>query len=128
RPSSEQDFRRQWNVPIIAAEMKRLGVERPEQLGALFLGDAAFIHSLVGDARPLTDDDPKRIEAASSSPEDSTRLLAGITDTGAARTRFQTSEFIARHWPQSLIQSSAAYFDVQHIIDAHMYGALVKQG
>jgi len=128
RPSSEQDFRRQWNVPIIAAEMKRLGVERPEQLGALFLGDAAFVHSLVGDARPLSDDNPKLIEAASSSPEDSTRLLAGITDTGAARTRFQTSEFIARHWPQSLIGASAPFFDVQHVIDTHMYGSLVKQG
>src|SRR6185503_13301634 len=56
---SAQDFVRQWNVPTVAAEMKRLGVERPEQLGALFLGDAAFIHALVGDARPLTDDDPK---------------------------------------------------------------------
>jgi hypothetical protein len=126
-PYSEQDFRRQWNVPGIAAEMKRLGVERPEQLGALFLGDAAFVHALVGDARPLTDDDPKLIEAASSSSEESTRLLASITDTGAARTRFQTSEFIARHWPESLIRSSAQYFDVQHVIDAHMYGSLLKQ-
>ena len=127
RPVSEQDFRRQWNIPVIAAEMKRLGVERPEQLGALFLGDAAFVRALVGDARPLTDDEPKLIEASSSSPEESTRLLASITDTGAARTRFQTSEFIARHWPESLIRSSPPYFDVQHVIDAHMYGALIKQ-
>ena len=125
-PLSEQDFKRQWNVPAVAAEMKRLGIERPEQLGALFLGDAAFVHALVGGARPLTDDDPKLIEA-SPSPEESTRLLASITDTGAARTRFQTSEFIARHWPESLIRASAPYFDVQHVIDAHMYGSLVKQ-
>src|SRR4030095_11093723 len=124
---SEQDFRRQWNVPAIAAEMKRLGVERPEQLGALFLGDAVFVHALVGDTRPLTDDDPKLIEAPSASPDESTRLLASLTDTGAARTRFQTSEFIARHWPESLVRSSAPYFDVQHVIDAHMYGSLVKQ-
>jgi spermidine synthase len=126
-PMSEQDFRRQWSLPVVAAEMKRLGLERPEQLGALFLGDVAFVHALVGDARPLTDDDPKLIEAASSSPDEATHLLASITDTGAARTRFQTSEFIGRHWPESLIQSSAQYFDVQHVIDAHMYGSLVKQ-
>ena len=127
RPVSEENFRRQWNVPVIAAEMKRLGVERPEQLGALFLGDAAFVRALVGDARPLTDDDPKLIEAPSSSPEESTHLLASITDTGAARTRFQTSAFIARHWPESLIRTSGPFFDVQHIVDAHMYGSLVKQ-
>jgi spermidine synthase len=124
---SAQDFERQWSVPAVAAEMKRLGVERPEQLGALFLGDAAFVHALVGDARPLTDDDPKLIEAPASSPDESMRLLASITDTGAARTRFQTSEFIARHWPASLIGASTSYFDVQHIIDAHMYGSMIKQ-
>ena len=126
-PTSEQDFRRQWSLPVVAAEMKRLGLERPEQLGALFLGDATFVRALVGDVRPLVDDDPKLIEAASSSPDEAIHLLASITDTGAARTRFQTSGFIGRHWPASLIQSSAQYFDVQHVIDAHMYGSLVKQ-
>jgi hypothetical protein len=125
--SSEQHFRAQWSTPAVAAEMKRLGVERPEQLGALFIGDAAFVRGLTDDVRPLTDDDPKLIEASSSSQEESTRLLASITDTGAARTRFQTSGFIARHWPEALIRSSAPYFDVQHVIDGHMYGSLVKQ-
>ena len=123
----DQHFRAQWSAPALGDEMKRLGLERPEQLGALFIGDAAFVRALVGNVRPLTDDDPKLIEASSSSQEESTRLLASITDTGAARTRFQTSEFIARHWPESLIRSSAPYFDVQHVIDAHMYGSLMKQ-
>lgn len=125
--ASEQHFRAQWSTPAVGTEMKRLGLERPEQLGALFIGDAAFVHALAGDTRPLTDDDPKLIEASSSSQEESTRLLASITDTGAARTRFQTSEFIARRWPDALIRSSAPYFDVQHVIDAHMYGSLLKQ-
>ena len=48
------DFRAQWSTPPIAAEMKQLGFERPEQLGALFLGDAAYVRSLVADASPLT--------------------------------------------------------------------------
>jgi spermidine synthase len=125
--ASEQHFRAQWRTAAVGVEMKRLGLERPEQLGALFIGDAAFVRALVGDARPLTDDHPKLIEASSSSPEEATRLLASITDTGAARTRFQTSEFIARHWPGELIQSSGPFFDVQHVIDAHLYGSLVKQ-
>jgi spermidine synthase len=124
---SDQQFRTQWGIPSVGAEMKRLGLERPEQLGALFIGDVGFVHALAGDTRPLTDDDPKLIETSSSSQEESTRLLASLTDTGAARTRFQTSAFIARHWPESLMQSSAPYFDVQHVIDAHMYGSLVKQ-
>jgi spermidine synthase len=125
--ASEQHFRAQWSAAAVGVEMKRLGLERPEQLGALFIGDAAFVRALVGEARPLTDDDPKLIEASSSSAEEATRLLASITDTGAARTRFQTSAFIARQWPEALIQSSGPFFDVQHVIDAHMYGSLVKQ-
>jgi spermidine synthase len=72
----EQLFRAQWSTPVIAAEMKRLGVERPEQLGALFIGDAAFIQSLVRDAPPLTDDNPKLIDAPFSSPSAGPDLLA----------------------------------------------------
>src|SRR5882762_275490 len=124
---SEQQFRAQWSTPLIAAEMKRLGIERPEQLGALFIGDATFIRALVDGATPLTDDHPKLIEAPFSSQEESTRLFASITDTGAARTRFQTSPFIARLWPPAVIASSVPYFDVQHVINAHMYGSLVAQ-
>src|SRR4029077_16643207 len=97
-------------TPTIAAEMKRLGIERPEQLGALFIGDAAFMHALPGRGPPLTDHNPKLIEAPPSSQEESTRLLATITDTGAARTRFQTSPMIARLWPATLISSSVPFF------------------
>jgi len=124
---SEQQFRAQWSTPRIAAEMKRLGLERPEQLGALFIGDAAFIRQLIDGAPSLTDDYPKLIEAPFSSQEESRRLLASITDTGAARTRFQTSPLIARIWPASLISASVPYFDVQHVINAHMYGNIVTQ-
>jgi spermidine synthase len=126
-PVSEEPFTRQWKTPSIAEEMKRLGIERPEQLGALFIGDAAFVRALVDGSPPLTDDRPKLIEAPSSSQEESTRLVASLTDTGAARTRFQTSPLIARLWPSSLIMTSVPYFDVQHVIDAHMYGSLVSQ-
>jgi spermidine synthase len=127
RPITEEQFRAQWSTPTIAAEMKRLGIERPEQLGALFIGDASFVRALIADAPALTDDDPKLIEAPLSSQEASIRLFANITDTGAARTRFQTSPLIARLWPAAVISSSVPFFDVQHVIDAHMYGSLVSQ-
>jgi hypothetical protein len=126
RGGPENMFRAQWSTPAIAAEMKRLGVERPEQLGALFIGDATFVRSLIGNAPPLTDDNPKLIEAPFSSASAGPDLLASITDTGAARTRFQISPLVARLWPAALISASVPYFDVQHVIDAHMYGGLVK--
>ena len=126
-PVSEDQFSRQWRDPTVSPEMERLGIERPEQLGALFIGDASFVRALADDAPPLTDDRPKLIEAPFSSQEDATRLFAAVTDTGAARTRFQSSAFIARLWPKPLIDASVPYFDVQHVIDAHMYGNQVHQ-
>jgi spermidine synthase len=126
-PASYDQFIRQWNDKAILPEMERLGIERPQQLGALFIGDASFVRGLIDDAAPLTDDRPKVIEAPFSSQEDATRLFAAVTDTGAARTRFQSSAFIARLWPKPLIDLSIPYFDVQHVIDAHMYGNQVRQ-
>jgi spermidine synthase/MFS family permease len=123
--ASDQQFRAQWSMPATAAEMKRLGLERPEQLGALFIGDATFIRALLGNAQALTDDRPKMIEAPFSSRTAGAELLAQVTDTGAARTRFQTSPLVARLWPPALAASSVPYFDIQHVVDAHMYGNLV---
>src|SRR5438067_2342397 len=56
-----------------------------------------------------------------------TRLFASLTDTGAARTRFQSSPQVARLWPPSLVVSSVPYCDVQHVINAHMYGNQITQ-
>ncbi len=61
--ASDEQFRAQWNTPAIATEMKRLGIERPEQLGALLIGDAVLIHALIDEAPALTDDNPKLIDA-----------------------------------------------------------------
>jgi hypothetical protein len=123
---SEEAFTRQWANPVVADEMKRLAFERPEQLGALFIGDAPFIRSLLGGARSLTDDDPKLIEAPFSSPDAGAELLARLTDVAAAKQRFEESPFIRRFWPEGLRVASVPFFDFEQVIDAHMYGTLVQ--
>jgi predicted membrane-bound spermidine synthase len=121
-PVAGQDFERQWRDPTVAAEMQRLGLERPEQLGALFIGDADYVRGLTAGAQPLTDDNPKLIDAPFSSPEARAALLHNVTDTAAARARFETSPFIARLWPQAMRAASLPYFAFQRTIDAHMHG------
>lgn len=125
-PVSEEQFTRQWNTPAVVAEMRRLGIEQPEQLGALFIGDADYLHRLTAGSPSLTDDDPKLIEAPFSSREAGTRLLGNVTDIAAARQRFHDSPLIKRLWPGRLATASLRYFEFQDVINAHLYGDLVK--
>ena len=56
-PVPDDQFIRQWNDPKVSAEMKRLGFEQPEQVGALFIGDAEYLR-VHRQHRSLIDDDP----------------------------------------------------------------------
>jgi spermidine synthase len=120
---SEEQFRRQWMDPTVAAEMKQIGLEQPEQLGALFIGDAEYLRALVGDSPPLTDNYPRRIESSSAAGRDA--ILRDVTDTRASAARFETSPLIARLWPEPLRAASRPYFAFQDVINAHMYGELL---
>jgi hypothetical protein len=121
-PVPDEQFVRQWKDPVVAAEMTRLGLERPEQLGALFVGDAAYLNALTAGTRSLVDNEPKVIEAPSGSPEEADRVRRSITDVTAARERFRHSPLIARLWPPRVLAASLPYFDFQDIINAYSDG------
>ena len=115
---SRARFERQWNDEKVASELIHLGFERPEQLGALFIGDAGYLRDLVGDEPPLVDDFPKRITAPTVSTERRRALFASLRDTDAARERFRTSPLIEALWPDGLREESLPYFRFQRVIDA----------
>jgi spermidine synthase len=117
---TEERFSRPWTDPRVRRQMSEVGLEIPEQLGALFIGDAADLRELVGTRPPLVDDFPQRIasrpaEGAALVPLD---LYRRWMDTAAARERFARSPFVARHWPAALRQRTFAYFEWQQQIDA----------
>ncbi|MGB8329615.1 MAG: fused MFS/spermidine synthase, partial [Polyangiales bacterium] len=60
-PGSNERFVQQWADPVIGPDLRALGVEQPEQLGALFMAGPDDLEELAGDALPLTDDYPKRL-------------------------------------------------------------------
>ena len=122
-PVSEQHFIKQWQDPVVAAEMKRLGFERPEQLGALFIGDADYLKGIYTDTPPLTDNYPKLIEAPFTSKQEAQRLFLSFTNVAAAQTRFQQSPLIKDLWPERLRETSLPYFKQQNILNAYLYGA-----
>ena len=122
-PVSEEHFLRQWRDPRVSAELERLGLERPEQLGTLFIGDAEYLDTLTAGVPALVDDDPKLVEAPVSSPEAAEQLLASVRDVAAAQERFRNSPLVARLWPTSVRRATLPFFGVQEVINAFSYGA-----
>ncbi|MBW2290210.1 MAG: hypothetical protein JRG90_20640, partial [Deltaproteobacteria bacterium] len=115
-PVSLEAFTRQWRDPVVAPELRALGFERPEQLGATFIADAPVLRALTDKVLPLVDDFPKRL----SDDIDSGRLarvhLAWM-DVDASRDRFAASRFIRAAWPEALREATLGAFNFQKLID-----------
>jgi hypothetical protein len=116
-PVSTDRFRQQWEEPHLASELKTLGLEEPEQLGALFIGDADYLRRLTRDDPPLVDDYPKRILPDAAPGTGSGALYDAFTDVAAARGRFAESDLIQRFWPGALLEETLPYFEFQGIIN-----------
>lgn len=112
---SEAGFGAQWQEPRVAAELRDLGFERPELMGATFLADAAGLRELADGAPPLTDDFPKRISDRLQRHAEET--FGPWMDVGVARERFRRSEFVREAWPPALRERTLAMFDAQAVIN-----------
>lgn len=117
----ESQIRRQWADPRLAPALRDIGVERPEQLAALFLADATFLESWVNGVLPLVDNWPHRAPRWGSAfaqgfPLEYTEIL----DTSASRRRFGESAFLSRMWPTSFREESLPFFDYQPIARAQL--------
>src|SRR5262249_54376416 len=65
RKMNEEELRQLWNDPKTGPDLRRIGIEVPQQLGALFLMDGDEIDRITRDVAPLTDNYPKRLSNAS---------------------------------------------------------------
>lgn len=114
-----REFRRQWDDPVVAPEMRALGIEEPGQLGALFMDDGPGLGRAFSGQPPLTDDFPYRLWP---------KLHAGgldavyeqLMEPVAARARFLSSAQIRRLWPAEAILESVPYFEQRLIADTFL--------
>jgi len=121
---TEEAFSRQWRDPKVAPELRTLGVERPEQLGALFMLDAKGLGQLTEGVRALTDDRPRQLENRHPTPADfaeHNRLMNPERTLPA----FQESEFVARILPESIRERALPYFEFQSLLE---YGTVLSGG
>ena len=111
----------------VKEKLAEVGFETPEQIGATFLGDAAYLSQLTARTPPLTDDFPQRLRPAADRPSLSDprypRDLAVVAayqrvmDPVRARADFARSPLIRRLWPADLVAATLPRFDEQGMIN-----------
>ncbi len=113
-PPSARHIARQFEDAVVGPEMAALGLEKKEQIGALFLADAEQIGELTAGAAPLADNFPKRL---------SSRVEVGDhtawMDVDTTRARFEASSGIEKILPADLREAALAFFEAQGYINAH---------
>jgi spermidine synthase len=112
-PVSARRFSAQWRDPVVGPDLRDLGFEVPEQLGALFMADAQDLRALTRDSPPLIDDYPKRIGTDPLVSNVQRRTYREWMRSDVARARFEKSQRIEQLWPPELRQASLAYFPLQ---------------
>ena len=133
-PVAEDDFVRPWTMPGVWARVwPKSDLELPQQIGATFLGDAAYLRELAGGARPLVDDYPHRLVPDPHRPSLSdpgygrdtavTQLYERTLDPARARAAFESSPFVRRVWPERVIGATLPYFEHQRTINAVFWDA-----
>ncbi len=113
RKMNEEELRRLWNDPATGADLKRIGVEVPQQLGALFLMDGDEVDRITQEVAPLTDNYPKRLSDAPWDEKANLEFAATYMEPAAVTERFLQSPLIKRIWPEPLSKSMKSLFAVR---------------
>jgi spermidine synthase len=121
-PDSVGDFIRPWSDPRMGPNLRAIGIELPEQLGALFLGGPQYLQRLAAEAEPLTDDRPKRISDQLPNSFDAEAAYLPWMNLRNAQRRFDESSLVRRYWPEELRERTLPWFNVQFQAERELFG------
>ena len=107
RRVNENELRRLWDDPATGPDLRRIGMEVPQQLGALFLMDGDEIDRITHNVAPLTDIYPKRLTDEPWDNEANHRFALTYLTAAAADQRFVHSSLINQIWPETLNPAAA---------------------
>jgi predicted membrane-bound spermidine synthase len=107
RKIDASELRQLWSNPGSAADLRRMGIEFPQQLGALFLMDGDEIDRITHDVAPLTDNYPKRLTDKFWDDEANHRFAFTYLEAPSALQRFVHSSMIQKIWPEALNSQTA---------------------
>ena len=113
REVKEEEIRQLWSNADSGADLRRIGIEVPQQLGALFVMDGDEIDRITRDVAPLTDDYPKRLSDAPWDEKANFEFAAAYMEPASVAERFLRSPLISRIWPEALSKSMKSLFAVR---------------
>src|SRR6266487_1327948 len=115
RRVKEEEIRQLWSDPASGADLRSVGIEAPQQLGALFLMDGEEIDRITRDIAPLRDTYPKRLTEERVDDEANRRFALTYMEASSAIQRFLSSPLISKIWPETLNGSIEPYFIVREM-------------
>lgn len=116
--ATSDDFAAQWRDPSVGEELRKLGIPRPEHMGALFIADGNVLDGWVGNVPPLKDNFPKRLSHPHFLPKEDFDRYWLLMDPVETVNRFSKSENIRRLWPPALRKDGEKYFAVQNTVNS----------
>lgn len=119
---SDEAFSAQWREPSSSQRLASIGVERPEQLGALFVADAATLDEWIAGVSPLVDNFPHRLDPRAVPDADDKAEYAAFMDAATTKRRFEQSDWVDRHWPPGLRETTGEYFRYQGVLNENFAG------
>jgi len=120
RVPTEQGISRQWQDPMVADELRAIGVSTPAQLGSLYIAGGAALRRWVGDAAPLTDDRPGRLSRSAGGAAVDRNEFALVLDPRASWEDFSGAAGMAGLWPERLRREALPWFRLRPGIDRAM--------
>jgi len=120
-PVTREHFSRLWTLERPGSELRRIGVDSPAELAALFMADADALRELTARTAPLVDDYPRRIRPALYSEK--LGLSLRLMDAESGRRRLETSRWAAI-LPASVLAESAEAFRRRAVLDRALLAEL----
>jgi len=116
QPVSESQFSELWNNPKVLPELETLGLEKPGQLGTLFLGSGETLKSWGEKTEPLSDDYPLKLSGNINEtvPAADLRIWYNLL---LNPEKHLLNDSLPGMLPEAIWRSSKRYIDAQKFIN-----------
>ena len=111
--AEEERIAQLWSDPATNEDLSRIGLEVPQQLGAMFLMDSGEIDRITHNVAPLTDIYPKRLTDEPWDEQAGHRFASVYVETSSALPRFRKSPLVNGLWREDTDKALESCFNVR---------------